>query len=85
MLSFPNPSRSFAEARNAVRFTGYDGMVQVSFLVEAGALPGSGKRVLSEAECLEAFDAASGVIHDAARKAYSRRRDTLYTLTAADF
>ena len=25
-LNFPNPSRSFDEKRNAVRFSGYDGM-----------------------------------------------------------
>lgn len=84
-LTFPNPSRSFDEARNAVRFTGYDGMFQVPFLIDAKALSTSGKSALSEAECLTAFDAARGSIHNVARKAYSRGRHTLYTLTAADF
>ena len=41
-LAFPNPSRSFDEVRNAVRFIGHDGMFQVRFLVEAGALEKSG-------------------------------------------
>jgi hypothetical protein len=59
-------------------------MVQVPFLVEAGALSAPGKRPLSEAECLIAFDAARNAIHNAARKAYSRRTSTVHTLTAAD-
>lgn len=84
-LAFPNPSRSFDETRNAVRFTGYDGMFQVPFLVEAGALSISGKSAASEAECLTAFDAARTAIHKVAHKAYSRGRHPLYTLTAADF
>ncbi|MBB2672903.1 UNVERIFIED_ORG: hypothetical protein GGE44_002465 [Rhizobium esperanzae] len=37
-LTFPNKSRSFDESRNAVRFSGYDGMFEVRFLVEANAL-----------------------------------------------
>lgn len=67
-LEFPNLSRSFDEARNAIRFSGYDGMTQVPFLIEAGALPRSGKTALSEEECLTAFDAARGSIHNVARK-----------------
>ena len=37
-LVFPNRSRSFDEARKAVRFLGYDGMFEVPFLVQAEAL-----------------------------------------------
>ena len=37
-LAFPNPSRSFDRTRNAVRFTGYDGMFEVPFFIEIGAL-----------------------------------------------
>jgi len=37
-LEFPNRSRSFDEVRNAVRFMGHDGMIQVPFFVEADAL-----------------------------------------------
>lgn len=84
-LAFPNPSRSFDETRKAVRFTGYDGMLQVPFLVEAAALSVSGKSVQSEAECLTAFDAVRNSIHKVAQKAYARGRHTPYTLTAADF
>ena len=88
-LAFPNLSRSFDEARNAVRFIGHDGMFEVPFFIEAGALAraeaGIGKTKPSEAECLRAFDAVRGSIHDIARKAYWHGRRTSYTLTAADF
>ena len=63
-LAFPNLSRSFDEARNAVRFIGHDGMFEVPFFIEAGALAraeaGIGKTKPSEAECLRAFDAVRG-------------------------
>lgn len=88
-LQFPNRSRSFDEARNAVRFSGYDGMFEVRFFVEAAALavgesapPGSAS---PEARCLLAFDALRASIQDVAREAYSYGRRDTYTLTAADF
>jgi hypothetical protein len=37
-LAFPNPSRTFDEARNAVLFFGHDGVFKIRFFVEAGAL-----------------------------------------------
>ena len=37
-LNFPNASRSYDARRNLVRFWGYDSALEVSFLVEAGAL-----------------------------------------------
>jgi len=87
-LDFPNPSRSFDEARNAVRFIGHDGMFEIPFFVEANALAstitkGSGLEA-AEAACLAAFDAARRSIHDVARKLYSRGRQTSYLITAAD-
>ena len=84
-LSFPNPSRSFDEAHNVVRFSGYDGVFHVPFVVEATALITSGGKALLEAECLTAFDATRDQILDVARKAYSDQRRSSYTLTAADF
>lgn len=84
-LAFPNPSRSFDEARNAIHFVGHDGMFQVHFFVDAHAFTASGKCPLTEPESLTAFDAARGSIHDVARKAYSRGRRDSYTLTATDF
>jgi hypothetical protein len=88
-LEFPNRSRSFDEARNAVRFVGHDGMFQIRFFVEAAALAKSDIALRgtggSEAKCLSAFDALRTSIHDVARKAYSHRRSDSYTLTADHF
>ena len=88
-LAFLNPSRSFDEERNAVRFIGHDGMFSVRFFVEASALgqsndPSSGAGA-SESACLAAFDALRTSIQDAARNAYARSRGDSYTLTALDF
>lgn len=84
-LQFPNPSRSFDEVRNAVRFIAHDGMSTVPFFVETAALAGPGKPQLSESDSLSVFDSSRNAIHDVARQAYSRGRRTSYTLTAADF
>ena len=86
-LAFPNPSRSFDEARNAVRFYGHDGMFEIRFYVEAAALAKGRPRSpgMSETECLSAFDAMRASIHEVARKIYSKRHCKLNTLTAADF
>ncbi|AMS43221.1 DUF1488 domain-containing protein [Aminobacter sp. NyZ550] len=88
-LAFLNPSRSFDQAKNAVRFIGHDGMFEVRFFVEAGALARAGACAsgtqLSESECLTAFDVARKSIYDVAREAYSHGRRTYYTLTAVDF
>jgi hypothetical protein len=84
-LEFPNRSRSFDDARNAVRFIGHDGMFEVPFFVEAGALAKPGSAAPSEADCLIAFDAARSSIHDVAREAYSHGRRNAYVLTATDF
>lgn len=80
-LTFPNPSRRFDDARNAVDFNGYDGLFEIRFLVEAGAIakPGTSRTL-----CLTAFDASREAIHEAARRAYARGRRGFYVLTAAN-
>ncbi len=83
-LTFPNKSRSFDVSRNAVRFSGYDGMLEVRFLVEANALPTKSRSGRSEDECLRAFDMAREVILKAATHAYGRGGKDRYTLTAQD-
>jgi len=88
-LAFPNPSRSFDQARNGVYFIGHDGMVQIRFFVEAEALAKNGI-VLGgqgsvETAYLSAFDGLRTSIQDVACKVYSRNRRDSYTLTAADF
>lgn len=89
-LAFHNPSRSFDPVRNVVLFSGHDGMREVRFLVEAGALSRSGttssmSATMLEEKCLSAFDALRSSIYDVAREAYSRGRRNFYTLTASDF
>jgi hypothetical protein len=86
-LNFPNPTRSFDETRAAVHFVGHDGIFEIRFLVEAGALadsaePGGG---VSESKCLSAFDNMRVTIHDVARRAYSNKRLSSYRLSVADF
>lgn len=84
-LQFPNVSRSFDAVRNAIRFTGYDGMFEVSFFVETEALTKARRTQWSEADALSAFDAARQAIQQVAREAYSHGRRTSYTLNANDF
>ena len=91
-LEFLNPSRSFDEARNAIRFVGHDGMFEVPFFVEVKALTrlamssaGLCSMELSEEFYLSTFDSARGSIEDVAHEAYAHRRQTYYMLTAADF
>ncbi|MGN8118726.1 DUF1488 domain-containing protein [Labrys sp. 22185] len=88
-LAFPNPSRSFDDGRNAVRFFGYDGMFEIRFFVEADALVKlgtmAGGSATSEAACLSAFDASRASIYDVAREAYSHDHLNSYTLTVSDF
>lgn len=88
-LSFPNPSRSFEMSRNAVSFTGYDGMFEVSFFVQADTLAATDAANLTlgtmKEKCLAGFDALRESIFDVAREAYSNRRLRSYILTSEDF
>jgi uncharacterized membrane protein len=83
-LQFPNKSRSFDDVKQTVRFRGYDGMFEVSFLIEAAALLKKVEGGAAEADYLSAFDTARSAIQSAAVKAYERSRRSVYTLTAAD-
>lgn len=60
-LEFLNPSRSFDEVRNAIRFIGHDGMFEVPFFVEVEALARSPAELrsteVSEEMYLSTFDA----------------------------
>ncbi|MBD0413070.1 DUF1488 family protein [Oryzicola mucosus] len=88
-LGFPNRSRSFDAARDAVRFIAHDGMFEVPFYVEAGALraPAQNDKGTGgdEAACLAVFDSARTKIQEAASKAYSgTQRGKSYVLTRLD-
>jgi hypothetical protein len=81
-LTFPNRSRSYDAAGKRVRFVGYDGMFEVAFFVEAGAIA---KASLSETGYLQAFDEARNSIQDVAREAYANSRKNMYVLKPTDF
>ena len=88
-LVFPNPSRAYDETRKAVRFSGHDGMFEISFFVEVDALTKSSPQTCrsgsTEACYLLAFDMSRRAIYAVAQKIYSRNRNNMLTLTAADF
>jgi hypothetical protein len=89
-LNFPNPSRSFDESGERIRFWGYDRAIEVCFFVEGEALkrlcPDMGA---SEKGYLEAFDQARSRIHKVANEVYvhgGRGKGVYaYVLSAADF
>lgn len=78
-LSFPNGSRSFDASRQGVRFTAYDGMFEVEFLVEEAALRGA-QTSLSQKACLAAFDNDRARIQAAAIRIYRGRANTIYRI-----
>jgi uncharacterized protein DUF1488 len=85
-IAFPNPSRSFDETRDAVRFWGYDSAIECSFFVTRGAL----QRLVSSLppknfDLLAAFDANRERICKAAASIYTRGRRGSYELGASDF
>ncbi|MEJ5021536.1 DUF1488 domain-containing protein [Ochrobactrum vermis] len=83
-LLFPNPARSFDEVEMGVRFTGYDGMTSVPFLIDKTALEKNGSIAATESSLLAAFDASRKIIYDVAREVYFHARQTSYRITVAD-
>ena len=43
-LTFPNHSRSYDRGKQSIRFTGYDGVFEISVFVEGRYSPGDDKR-----------------------------------------
>lgn len=89
-LDFPNPSRSFDESSNRVRFWGYDRAIEVSFFVEVEALRQLRPELdVAEKGFLKAFDEARDRIHEVADKLYVRGGQSkggyAYVLSAEDF
>lgn len=85
-LQFPNISRSFDTTRGCVRFAGYDHTREVAFFIEADALRRvDGGNLPDTDSLLFAFDRHRDRICNAAGKAYGRRNEGSYTLTAKDF
>ncbi len=84
-LNFPNLTRIFDTARNGVSFVGHEGVFDIRFLVDAGALDDGTGLEMPEANCLAASDLLRDSIHDVAREAYSNNPLASYELSAADF
>lgn len=90
-LNFPNQSRCFNKAKRQVRFWGHDGVLEISFDVEAEALQKIDRLSLaltaSETRILEAFDNSIEQVHQVAERAYRRGRRGSYAfkLEASDF
>lgn len=86
-LAFPNPSRNFDEVRRGIRFSGHDGMFEISFFVEAKVLAEhqQSQEAMSEQQYLSAFDAMRTTIHDVALRVYSSHHRSSNTLGTADF
>jgi Protein of unknown function (DUF1488) len=85
-IEFPNLCRSYDATRHCVRFSGYDGAMEKSFFVEEQAIWRLDMRAQKdEAGLLEAFDRHREQICKVASRAYGKRREGFYTLTAADF
>ena len=85
-LNFPNRSRSYDAAGQRIRFVGHDGMFEVPFFIEVGAIAkAKSTPATAEADYLAAFDDKRVAIMDVAREAYSHGRKNMYVLTASDF
>lgn len=86
-LSFPNVSRSYDAGSRRIRFSGYDGMIEVRFFLELSALTKIAEgRISGEAEFLLAFDRTRELVLASARRAYGKQRNaSMCTLTDRDF
>jgi hypothetical protein len=86
MLTFPNPSRSYDERRQCMRFWAHDEALEIPFFLEASALLFlSPLTCCDETELLRTFDQNRAAIQTAAARVYVRHRSPFYALTAADF
>lgn len=86
-LAFPNPSRNYDETRHGIRFSGHDGMFEISFFVESAVLieHQALQKPVSEQQYLSAFDAMRASIQNVAGEKYSSHRRATNTLTVTDF
>ena len=84
-LAFPNQSRSYDEVHDRIRFIGHDGVFEIAIFVEIKELAKTANKMIrDERGYLAAFDTVRGALERAANKAYSRKRNAMIVLTAAD-
>jgi hypothetical protein len=85
-LQFPNPSRSYDQTRQAVRFWGYDTSIEYSFFITADALVRVDPHLKRNEEgFLGAFDGHRDLICQTAARVYSQDRKSRYELVGTDF
>ena len=85
-LSFPNQNRFYDATRRAVRFWGYDSVIESSFFVLEESLKKLQPNMrLSESGLLAAFDLHRDRILATAARVYARGRKGSYELLVADF
>jgi hypothetical protein len=86
MIGFPNEMRSFDEDAGIIRFSGYDGVMEVRFMLEAPALEQiAGLSRSPDTAYLDAFDQYRDRIQTAAIRSYKKHRNSLIRLSSADF
>ncbi len=86
MIGFPNSMRSFDEDAGIIRFSGYDGVMEVRFVLEVPALEQIARLERSpDTDYLSAFDRCREQIDAAAVRAYKRTRKSVIRLTSAEF
>jgi len=82
-LSFPNQSRSYDPGKQSIRFSGYDGVFEVSVFVDVDLLKtATQERLSDEAQYLAVFDRMRAEIEQSTRKAYARNPRATVVLTA---
>ncbi len=82
-LSFANPTRTYDERRDAIRFVGHDGLKQIVFLLSVGLFDQGGSDTNPrEQGYLMAFDRAHSRILDIARALYQKNKRSMVELDA---
>ena len=86
-LIFPNNSRHYDAGSGRIRFSGYEGVFEIRFLLELDALAkvyaGS---ISGESQYLSAFDSVKKRILVVAERIYRKKRgQSMCMLTADDF
>ncbi|MCD2175136.1 DUF1488 family protein [Rhizobium sp. C4] len=82
-LSFANPTRTYDERRDAIRFVGHDGLKQIVFLLSVGLFDQGGSDTNPrEQGYLMAFDRAHSRILDIARGLYQKNKRSMVELDA---
>lgn len=81
-LSFPNQTRSYHDGGRFIRFYGHDGLTEVVFKLDVGALP---ETTRGEADILAAFDSLREKIYSVAREIHSHGKMLFYVLKDEDF